>query len=76
MVAAREVERMRGRKNPQIAMLAFIDLEERVPAAHPVRTVKRLADEALADLSSTFDRMYAKGGRPTPERAASVPSRL
>jgi transposase len=61
---------MRGRRNPQITMLAFIDLEERVPASHPLRTIKRLADEALGDLSSTFDQMYAKDGRPSipPER--------
>src|SRR6185503_20605411 len=62
--------RMRGRRNTQIAMLAFIDVEERVPAGHPLRTIKRLADEALTDLSSTFDGMYAKDGRPSipPER--------
>ena len=48
---------MRGRRNPQLTMLAFIDLEERVPTAHPLRTIKRLADEALTDLSSVFDRM-------------------
>ena len=61
---------MRGRRNPQITMLVFIDLEERVPSTHPLRTIKRLADEALADLSSTFDQMYAKDGRPSipPER--------
>jgi transposase len=61
---------MRGRRNPQITMLAFIDLEERVPTSHPLRTVKRLADEALTDLSSTFDEMYTKDGRPSipPER--------
>ena len=50
---------MRGRRNPQVTMLAFIDLEERVPTAHPLRTIRRLADEALTDLSSVFDRMYA-----------------
>src|SRR3712207_3726141 len=51
-------------------MLAFIDLEERVPADHPLRTIKRLADEALTELSPVFDRMYAVGGRPSipPER--------
>ena len=61
---------MRGRRSQQITMLAFIDLEERVPTSHPLRTIKRLADEALADLSSTFDQMYAKDGRPSipPER--------
>ncbi len=31
---------MRGRRNPQITMLAFIDLEERVPAAHPLRLIQ------------------------------------
>jgi transposase len=61
---------MRGRRNPQLTMLAFIDLEERVPLVHPLRTIKGLADEALADLSSTFDQMYAENGRPSipPER--------
>jgi hypothetical protein len=61
---------VRGRRNPQITMLASIDLEERVPIAHPLRTIKRLADEALAALSSTFDAMYAEDGRPSipPER--------
>ncbi len=37
---------MRGRRNPQITMLAFIDLEERVPTNHPLRTIKRLVDAA------------------------------
>ena len=61
---------MRGRRSQQITMLAFIDLEERVPTGHPLRTIKRLADEALADLSSVFDSMYAENGRPSipPER--------
>jgi len=61
---------MRGQRNPQLTMLAFIELEERVPTVHPLRTIKRLADEALAELSPTFDRMYAENGRPSipPER--------
>ena len=61
---------VRGHRNPQLTMLAFIDLEERVPSDHPLRTIKRLADEALTDLSSAFDRMYAENGRPSipPER--------
>jgi len=61
---------MRGRQNPQLSMLAFVDLDARVPADHPLRTVKRLADRALAELSPVFDRMYAVGGRPSipPER--------
>ena len=38
-------------------MLAFIDLEERVPAGHPLRTIKRLADEGLADAVSVWLRV-------------------
>jgi transposase len=51
-------------------MLAFVDAEARVPANHPLRTVKRVADESLRALSPEFDRMYAEGGRPSipPER--------
>ena len=61
---------MRGRRDPQVTMLAFIDLEERVPPDHPLRSIKRLADAALAGLSDVFDAMYAETGRPSipPER--------
>jgi transposase len=48
-------------------MLAFVDLEERVPHDHPIRTNKALADRAPERLSPEFDRMYSKVGR------ASVP---
>ena len=61
---------MRGREDPQSSMLAFIDLEARVPVDHPLRTIRRLAEEALAGLSPVFDQIYAAGGRPSvpPER--------
>src|SRR5213076_713583 len=61
---------MRGRREPQATMLAFVDLEERVPRTHPLRVVKQLADRALAELSPVFDVMYAVCGRPSipPER--------
>ena len=61
---------MRGRRDPQVTMLAFIDLESRVPWAHPLRTIKAVADQTLAALSPGFDQMYAEDGRPSipPER--------
>lgn len=61
---------MRGVREPQVSMLAFVDLEERVPAQHPLRAIKQLADAALAELSPLFDQMYAQAGRPSipPER--------
>jgi transposase len=61
---------MRGRQDPQVSMLAFVDLEGRVPVSHPIRTIKRLADAALRELSPLFDEIYAETGRPSipPER--------
>ena len=61
---------MRGRQDPQVTLLAFIDLETRVPSNHPLRVIKRLADQALKALSPDLDRMYANVGRPSipPER--------
>ena len=51
-------------------MLSLVSPEQRVPADHPLRRVKRLADDALAALSTTFDVMYGPTGRPSipPER--------
>ena len=51
-------------------MLAFVDLDERVPTKHPLRVIKPFAERALAELSPVFDQMYAAGGRPSipPER--------
>jgi transposase len=61
---------MRGRRDQQTTMLAFVDLEERVPRKHPLRVVKQFADRALRELSPVFDQMYAAGGRRSipPER--------
>jgi transposase len=56
---------MQGRREPQAMMLAFVDLEERVPPNHPLRVVNQFADRALRELSSVFDQMYAAGGRPS-----------
>jgi transposase len=61
---------MRGEDKKQSSMLVLMSPETRVPQTHPLRAIKKLADEALAKLSPTFDAMYADGGRPSipPER--------
>ncbi len=46
---------MRGRHDPQVTMLALVDLEERVPKDNPLRTIKAVADEALERLSAEFN---------------------
>ena len=61
---------MRGKDTKQSSMLMLISPESRVPGTHPLRAIKKLADEALAKLSPVFDAMYAADGRPSipPER--------
>jgi transposase len=51
-------------------MLMLMSPETRVPATHPLRAIKRLADAALSKLSPVFDEMYSSVGRPSipPER--------
>ena len=45
---------MRGRYDSQVTMQAFIDLETRVPTDHPLRVIKRLADQALKRYPRTW----------------------
>jgi transposase len=61
---------MRGADKKQSSMLVLMSPETRVPQDHPLRAIKKLADEALGKLSPVFDAMYASGGRPSipPER--------
>src|SRR6476619_4730405 len=61
---------MRGEIDPQIGLLTLTTPEKRVPADHPIREIKRLADAALKELDPVFDAMYAEMGRPStpPER--------
>jgi transposase len=61
---------MRGTDSKQATMLTLISPEKRVPANHPLRPIKKLAEEALAKLSPLFDEMYSAVGRPSipPER--------
>ena len=41
---------MRGADTKQALMFSTISPEKRVPADHPLRPVKRMADQALAQL--------------------------
>jgi len=54
---------MRGEPSKQMSMLVLRSPEDMVPADHPLRGVKRLADAALKEMSRRFDAMYADSGR-------------
>jgi transposase len=61
---------MRGEQDSQVELLTTTSPGKRVPATHPIREIKRLADQALAKLDRVFEAMYSAIGRPSipPER--------
>src|SRR6201997_1456658 len=56
---------MRGMDRQQSAMFSYISAEERVPAKHPLRPIRLMADIALDALSPAFDEIYVALGRPS-----------
>jgi transposase len=56
---------MRGKDHQQADMYSYLSPEMRVRADHPLRAIRSMADEALANMSERFDGMYAKTGRPS-----------
>ena len=48
---------MRGDENQQQAMFSYVNLDQRVPTNHPLRAIRKMADQALAELSSHFDAL-------------------
>jgi transposase len=61
---------MRGRRDPQASMLAFVDVEERIPRDHALRLIKVFAETELTEHLRVSDQMQAVDGRPSirPER--------
>ena len=61
---------MRGTDEATRSLFSYVDLEERIPARHPLRTIRQVVDDALASLDAEFDQLYAADGRPSiaPER--------
>jgi len=57
--------RVRGKPDQQLAMLSSLSTEDLIPADHPIRRIRRVVDEVLADLDGEFDAMYSRIGRPS-----------
>jgi len=56
---------MRGIDHQQSDIFSYVSPERRVRKDHPLRAIRTMVDEALANLSPLFDRMYAATGRPS-----------
>ena len=55
---------MRGTDERSGSLFSYVDLEARVRRDHPLRTIREIANAALNDLSTDFDRLYTDFGRP------------
>jgi len=56
---------MRGLDDQTAGLFSYVSCEARVPASHPLRPIRAIADEALEVLSSDFEGLYSKVGRPS-----------
>ncbi len=65
---------MRGHDHKQEQMYSYISMEDRVPQEHPLRGIRRIADEVMKGLSPRFARMYSEIGRPSIPPGAVVAS--
>ena len=61
---------MRGTDETIGSLFSYVDLEERIPARHPLRKIRQIVNDALASLDGDFDVLYSAEGRPSiaPER--------
>ena len=61
---------MRGSDTRTGELFSYVDLEDRVPAKHPLRVIRRIVNDVLIALDAEFAKIYAATGRPSiaPER--------
>jgi transposase len=66
---------IRGDERVPGVVFATVVLEDRVPADHPLRAIRRLVDPILRELSSQFEALYSQTGRPSipPEQLLRAP---
>jgi transposase/IS5 family transposase len=56
---------VRGESEEQPELMVVVVVEELIPEDHPIRRIKRIADEALGRLKPELDALYATIGRPS-----------
>ncbi len=61
---------MRGSDERSGELFSYVDIEERVPAKHPLRLILQIVNDVLITLNAEFAALYAGSGRPSiaPER--------
>jgi transposase len=61
---------MRGSDSTSGSLFSYVDIEQRIPTKHPLRTIREIVNEVLASLDGEFSRLYETTGRESvaPER--------
>lgn len=54
---------MRGDDSNQSPMFSYLSPEERVPADHPLRSIRQMTEQALRQLDPALGKLYSKLGR-------------
>ena len=55
----------RGEDRSSGRLFSYVDLESRIPAAHPLRLIREIVNEVLNALSGEFESLYSHTGRPS-----------
>jgi len=42
------------------SLFSYVDLEERIPAQHPLRKIRQVVNDALASLDAAFEVLYTR----------------
>ena len=50
---------MRGQDEQQGVMYSYVNIEYRIPADHPLRSIRPMMDRSLEELSPVFAAHYA-----------------
>ena len=56
---------MRGSDERTGSLFSFVDLEDRVPAKHPLRKIRQIVNDALATQDGEFSKLFGSEGRPS-----------
>jgi transposase len=56
---------MRGADERQTILFSMRSIEDRIPADHPLRALRKLVDPILYELSPRFQSLYSAAGRPS-----------
>lgn len=56
---------MRGEVERQVPMFTTVSIDALIPDDHPIRRIRVIVDQVLAELDREFEAMYSRVGRPS-----------